>query len=243
MAYNKYLLRSIMIAISLLAPAVLQAQAYQCNVPASLPRPRVEGPTQREPRRVLPIGGYTLALIWTPEACNGPSPNVDANFTCGRGNRFGFTLHGLWPDGKGKDWPQYCATAAPLPEPVIRRNLCATPSAQLMQHEYVKHGTCMGVSPDAYFRRSTGLYAKLRYPDMAALSARRTLTAGQFAAAFARANPGITAEMIRLNVNRRGWLEEVWLCLDTRLRYQRCPAHQGGPSPGAAIRIQRPMRG
>ena len=151
-------------------------------------------------------------------------------------------MHGLWPDGVGKDWPQYCQATPLLSRQVIQAHICATPSAQLLQHEWSKHGTCMaGYTPERYFAQSTGLYAKLRYPDMDALS-RRRLTAGALAQAIAAANPGLTADMMRITANRRGWLDEVWLCLDTRFRYQRCPAHQGGLAANASVRIWRGRR-
>lgn len=229
----------LLVGVAALAmPALAQAQAYQCRIPERISRPQVEGPSQREPRRVLPIGSYTLALIWAPEACRNRSANVDSSLACGGGNRFGFTLHGLWPDGEGARWPQYCAPAPALTERVLRDNLCVTPSVQLLQHEYAKHGTCMGVPPAAYFGRARGLYERVRYPDMNALAGRRNLTVGQFQAAFARANPGMSPNMLRLSVNRRGWLEEVWLCLDTNFRQQRCPAAQRGPAATARLRIQ-----
>jgi ribonuclease T2 len=221
------------------APASAHAQAYHCAVPKQLPRPRADGPTQREPKRVVPIGSYTLALTWAPQYCHDNADRDSARFQCGAGNRFGFTLHGLWPDGKGKDWPQYCAPAPLLAERQLRGALCATPSVQLLQHEYAKHGTCMGVTPAAYFARSTALYAKLRYPDMNALSRRAGLTAGQFAAAVSRANPGLTANMLRITANRSGWLDEIWLCLDTRFRYTACPANKGGLATSARLKIWR----
>ena len=233
--------RLILAALALALPAGAPAQALRCNVPARIAMPRAEGPTPRDPRRIMPIESYTLALIWAPEACRGGSQNIDAGFACGGGNRFGFVLHGLWPDGANGSWPQYCRPAPVLPETLIRRHLCTTPSAQLLQHEYSKHGTCMGVTPAAYFGQASRLYARLRYPDMRALAARRNLTARQFAAAFARANPGLTADMIRLNVNRRGWLEEVWICLDTRFAWRACPATQGGAAATRRIRLQPPM--
>jgi ribonuclease T2 len=111
--------------------------------------------------------------------------------------------------------------------------------AQLLQHEWAKHGTCMpGLSPANYFRRSTGLYRNLRYPDMDALS-RQPLTAGRFAEAFAAANPGLDAEMVRVTANKQGWLDELWLCLDTRFRYERCRAGSGGLPAGATLKIWR----
>lgn len=233
------MIRAAIVLAALAMSSVAAAQARRCEVPASVPVPRPDGPSVREPRRVLPIGGYTLALTWAAQFCHENAAKPSARFQCGSGNRFGFTLHGLWPDGEGKDWPQYCAAAPILSPAEIRRNLCVTPSAQLLQHEYAKHGTCMGVTPTAYFARARALYGRLKTPDMAALSRRPTLTAGAFAAAFARANPGLAPGMLRITTNRRGWLEEVWLCLDKRFAAATCPAHQGGLASSARLRIWR----
>ncbi|MEH3157814.1 MAG: ribonuclease T [Sphingomonas taxi] len=229
-------------ATLLAAPAVAQAQAYRCAAPATVERPRPDLPNASQPQRLLPIGSYTLAITWAPQYCHDHGRDASARFQCGSGNRFGFTLHGLWPDGVGKDWPQYCRATPLLSREVIRRNICSTPSAQLLQHEWAKHGTCMaGYRPERYFAKSTALYAQLRYPDMDALS-RGTLTAAGLAHAMARANPGLEADMMRITANRQGWLDEIWICLDTAFRYQRCPAHQGGLSPNAAVKIWRGAR-
>jgi ribonuclease T2 len=126
-----------------------------------------------------------------------------------------------------------------LPEPVIRENLCATPDIQLLQHEWAKHGTCMGnITPAAYFRRATKLYEGIRYPDMDRLS-RRDLTVAGYSRAFADANPGMRPDMIKLNLNRNGWLEEVWLCLDTDFRRARCKPADGSPRGKDRVRIWR----
>jgi len=229
-------------AAALAAPAALHAQAYRCAAPAGDQRPHPDLPTADQPRRLLPIGSYTLAITWAPQYCHEHAREPAARFQCRSGNRFGFTLHGLWPDGVGEQWPQYCQATPLLPREVIRRNICATPSAQLLQHEWSKHGTCMpGYTPARYFARSTSLYAKLRFPDMDALS-RRPLTAGRLAAAIAAANPGMSPDMMRVTANRQGWLDEIWLCLDTAFAYRRCPAHQGGLAANASVRIWRGAR-
>lgn len=222
-----------------LLPGVAQAQALSCSVPANPPRPRHDGPTADQPKRDIPIGSYTLALTWSPEYCRTKSANTRDRFQCDGSNRFGFTLHGLWPDGHGREWPQYCRPAQLLSQRVIRDNLCATPSAQLIQHEWAKHGTCMTTRPERYFSEARALYARIRYPDMAALVRRSALTAGEFAASFARANPGMRADMMRITATRRGYLDEVWLCLDRNRKPTRCPAHQGGLSAGARLKIER----
>jgi ribonuclease T2 len=231
--------RLALFAAAMLTPGVASAQAYRCALPAEVPTPRADGPTAREPRRVLPIGSYTLAISWSPQFCREASGRASSRMQCGNGNRFGFTLHGLWPDGRGREWPQYCRSAPVLSEQVIRRNLCVTPSAQLLQHEYAKHGTCMGISPGAYFNQASHLFARLRYPDMEALSRRRGLTVGQFSQALARANPGLSPAMFRVTANRAGWLDEVWLCLDMRFGYRNCPAHLGGRAASQRLRIWR----
>lgn len=228
-------------AVALLLPAAAHAQSYRCAIPAQVETPRPDLPSDSQPKRVLAIGGYTLAITWAPQYCRGNYRDASAKFECASGNRFGFTLHGLWPDGEGKDWPQYCAATGLLDRATIRGALCATPSAQLLQHEWAKHGTCMGGTPTDYFGRSTKLYAKLRYPDMDRLS-RRSLSAGTLAAAMARANPGLGADGMRVTAGKGGWLDEIWLCLDKQFRYTRCPAHQGGLAPSAPIKIWRGRR-
>jgi ribonuclease T2 len=213
--------------------SMLALASAACQPPTTLPRPVPDGPSPSQPRRLLPVGGYTLALIWSPEQCRrGGGDEIDCRTASG------FVLHGLWVDGKGREWPQYCAPARLLPAATIRANYCLTPSVQLLQHEWAKHGTCMaGATPERYFATARRLYAPLRAPAMDALARRERLTVGQFASAFQRANrlpPG----SVRLNLSRSGWLREVWLCLDRRMAAQRCPAHQGGAAPGRRLRIE-----
>ncbi|MDQ2877640.1 MAG: ribonuclease T [Pseudomonadota bacterium] len=230
-------------AVALIAlPGAAGAQALNCTIPRNIDRPHPELPTAAESPRNLPIGGYTLALTWAPEFCHGHAHDASERMRCGRGNRFGFTLHGLWPDGVGKVWPQYCAATPLLPQRLIAQHLCATPSAQLLQHEWAKHGTCTGMSAGAYFDRSTGLYATLRYPDMNALSRRRAANAGDVAAAIAGVNPGLPERAIRVTVNKNGWLDELWLCLDRRFAYTACKAGTGGVSATTRVKIWRGRR-
>lgn len=232
------MLKVVAALVLIAAPASALAQAAQCSLPAGIARPKPDGPSEKEPRRVLPIGSYTLAISWSPQFCK-TARGADSRFQCAGKGRFGFVLHGLWPDGHGKDWPQYCRPADLVPRQVLRDNLCTTPSVQLIQHEWAKHGTCMTTKPTLYFNQSRAFYQALRYPDMAALGRRETLTVGQFADAFARANKGLRADMLRVTTTRGGWLNEVWLCMDKAMRFTRCPGHQGGAPTSAALRIAR----
>ena len=229
-------------AVALLAlPSLASAQALSCAVPAEIARPHADTPSADTPRRMLPTASYTLAISWAPEFCHGKTADDGAAFECGGTNRFGWTLHGLWPDGAGKDWPQYCRPVELLPDATLRANLCATPSPQLMQHEWAKHGSCMKTGADGYFKRSTGLFARLHFPDMTALAARRDVTAGALATAFARANRGMTPAMLRVTVNRRGWLEEIWFCHDLRFRLTQCAPDSGGVATTTKLKIAAPL--
>ncbi|MCP3728972.1 ribonuclease T2 [Sphingomonas sp. MG17] len=219
-------------ALTIAPPA--SAQALRCAVPRDVPD--ATG-TEQGVRRIVPVSGYTLALSWSPGFCR--QSGRRSRFQCGGGNRFGFVLHGLWPDGRGRQWPQYCAPAPRIPRAVVRQTLCAMPSPQLQWHQYARHGSCSGLDPAAYFARARSLYAQLRYPDMEALSRDPGLTAGRFAVAFARANPGVNAASIRIEAGRDGWLDEVRLCLDTAFRPRACPSHLRGIAASARLKIWR----
>jgi ribonuclease T2 len=226
------------VALGTGSPAI--AQAGQCRVPDVLPAPRAEGPTPREPARRMAVTRYTLALSWQPEYCRfrAASENAGDRIQCAAnaGTR-GFTLHGLWPDGD-TGWPQYCAPAAILPKAVIQENFCATPSVQLLQHEWAKHGTCVATDPARYFRAARRMFGAVRIPDMIALS-RAQPTIGEFALAFAAANPGLTEDMILVQTNRRGWLSEVHLCLARDLKPERCPIPMTAADRARPIAIWR----
>ncbi|MGE3745817.1 MAG: ribonuclease T, partial [Sphingomonadaceae bacterium] len=101
---------SAFILSALVFPAAANAQALSCRLPDSVPQAEVES----GPSRVVPIGGYTLALSWSPEYCRFREKSGRDDFQCSRPtNRFGFVLHGLWPDGTGGRWPQYCRKSGP----------------------------------------------------------------------------------------------------------------------------------
>lgn len=193
-------------ALGLVFPASALAEVPQCRVPPQVSTPALPAPDG--PRRVLPITGYTLALSWSPEYCRTRARDSRAAFQCGgKLGRFGFILHGLWPEGRPGMWPQWCP-ATPLSAETVRRNLCMTPSPDLLAHEWAKHGACMTTAPDAYFKSGADLLRTMRFPDMNRLSRRPGLTAGDLRAAFR----SIPATALRVKTNPRGWLEEVHIC-------------------------------
>ena len=116
-----------LVAFGLLIPATTaHAQANQCRVPPSVSVPQItpDGPSKR-----LPVTGYSLSLSWSPEYCRGKEERSGDAMQCsGRSGRFGFVLHGLWPEGANGRWPQWCPTPrAPSPALVRQHRLTHRP--------------------------------------------------------------------------------------------------------------------
>ena len=230
--------RLLFLLVSAVSGTAAHAQAYQCRIPAApvaVPQVAPDGPARR-----TAITGYTLALSWSPEYCRGRERSAQDRMQCSGGNgRFGLVLHGLWPEGRGGAWPQWCSTARrPAPE-TVRRNLCVTPSARLMAHEWAKHGSCMVKTPEAYFRVSRILWDSLTLPDLDRLSRREGLDAGMIREAFVTAFPALTPEMVGIGLNQRGWLEEVKLCYGRDFMPTRCTASQFGVRDSVPAKIWR----
>lgn len=216
-------------------PAI--AQGWQCRVPPQISVPPLPEPDA--PPRVVPTTGYTLALSWSPEFCRTRKADPAHATQCsGSMGRFGFVLHGLWPEGKGGAYPQWCPVRRAPDAQTLRENMCATPSADLLVHEWAKHGSCMTRDPATYFDKGRALFQAMQFPDMARLSRQEGLDAGMVRQAMVTANPRLKRDMIRLLLGRDGWLREIHVCHGRTLKPARCP--QGtAPADSVPVRIWR----
>lgn len=226
-------------ALALLAaPALAHAQAYQCRVPGgpvSLPRVERDGPVRQSP-----VTGYTLALSWSPQFCRKRDDQPRHARQCsGRAGRFGFIVHGLWPESGPARWPQWCPARRQPSADAVRANLCMTPDLSLIARQWAKHGSCMTPDPDAYLRVTRILWNSLRLPDFDRLSRRQGLTAGDIRRAFADANPHWEATDVGLVVSERGWLRELRLCYGTDFMPTACDRQRLGPDNDKPVRIWR----
>lgn len=212
-----------------------QAYAQSCRIPDALPAAEVR-PRPEAEVRTGKVTHYTLALSWSPQFCR--SRGDTDQLQCGRDARFGFILHGLWPEGEGRDHLGWCRPVQALPAELVRQNFCATPSVYLQQHEWAKHGSCMTDDPSRYFKAGRALFDAIRPPDMAGLSRVRP-TVGAFKTAFAATNRGVRPEMMRIETNEGGWLQEVKLCLNADFRPHRCPKGTKGASDREQLKIWR----
>jgi ribonuclease T2 len=219
-----------MVALALATPAVAQQCAIPGNVetPVAVPIPPGEVNTSK-------ANGYLLALSWSPEFCRGKENDPRQANQCG-GQQFGFILHGLWPDGPVRNDPAWCKPAPLISKSLIRQNFCMTPSPQLMQHEWAKHGTCMADSPDKYLQVASLLFGAIKYPDMTRL-AQSPLNVGAFKSLFVRANPGLRPDTLSVQTASDGWLREVRVCLDLKFKPQSCAPEDRGARPNNRLRI------
>ena len=89
---------------------------------------------------------FVLALSWAPDYCaaNGSSDPQE----CGLGKKLGFVLHGLWPQ-YNQGYPSNCGSE-PLPAAVKAQFPGLYPNDTLFEHEWAKHGTCSGLTPERY---------------------------------------------------------------------------------------------
>ena len=233
-------MRWLSVAALALAPVAVQAQSPACSAPERVSVPRLEQPRRGEPVRKPAVTGYLLSLSWSPQHCadvRNPRDPRDRFQCSGENGRFGWVLHGLWPETDTKDYPQWCRPAKIVPQPVLKKHMCMTPSAQLLQHEWAKHGTCMSPHPAAYFAAASKLFRAVRFPDMKALSA-APQTAGSIRRAFAARNKGVTAAMVAVSTNRDGWLDEMRLCLGPRMRPRTCKPFQVGARDARTVRVR-----
>ncbi len=212
------------------------AQAYQCRMPTAISVPKIA--PQSKPRR-LPVSGYTFALSWSPEFCKGREMQARHRTQCSRRNgRFGFVAHGLWPESRGS-WPQWCSATRTVPPAEARRNMCMMPSARLIASQWAKHGSCMTRKPETYFKVTRILWNTLSFPGMDRLSHDDELTAGKLRDAFVRTNPAWPRSAIGIDLNRRGWLEELRLCYDKDFMPKACDRRRFGPRDSAKMKIWR----
>jgi len=182
------------------------------------PGPGGRAPYDRGQERNVPgrFDYYALVLSWSPTYC-ASRDRGDRDTQCNRrdGRRFAFVLHGLWPQYE-RGWPQDCRTRQRpfVPEKLIDSMLDIMPSRRLVIHEYRKHGTCSGLSPEGYYGLSRRLFTSLKIPPRFVMpNDDFSVSPEEVVSAFVEANPELKPDMLGVACGGPGnRMREVRIC-------------------------------
>ena len=159
---------------------------------------------------------YLLNLSWSPEFCHSHPDAAE----CAEHARF--VLHGLWPERMDGSYPENCSDAPGPASPAQYADVY--PEAGLLEHEWRAHGTCSGLSADAFFGAARRAYEAVKIPGaLATLTAQTMMTPDAIAEAFTAANPGFAQGSVVVSCGHN-YLTAVEVCLDKTLKPMACPA-------------------
>ncbi|MEO1199538.1 MAG: ribonuclease [Pseudomonadota bacterium] len=163
---------------------------------------------------------YVLALSWSPTWCElEGDPRARQ---CRDDADFGFVVHGLWPQFE-RDYPEFCDhPISYVPDSLVRDVIDLIPSAGLIGHQWRKHGTCSGLSPEAYFEMTRRAARIVSIPPaLENIDSPVNADPNAIETAFRTANPGLPADGIAVTCDE-GRLDEVRVCLTRELEFRRC---------------------
>ena len=167
---------------------------------------------------------YVLSLSWSPSFCEQASERGGgrSQMQCG-GRPYSFVVHGLWPQYES-GFPEFCQQPAPrLDRNIISSMLDLMPAPRLIFNEWDRHGTCSGLSANAYFETVRKARALVKIPEAyIAPSTTLTVTPDEVEEAFVKTNPGLSRDAIAVTCDSRR-LGEVRICLGKDLRFRACP--------------------
>lgn len=183
---------------------------------------------------------YTLSLSWSPTHCE-LEGDRNGDEQCTGARPYAFVLHGLWPQYE-RDWPEFCRTRRRpwVPQSLIDRMLDIMPSPRLVIHQYRKHGTCSGLSPEAYYEASRQAYESIRIPEKyRRLQEPLMVSPDEVEEEFLAANPQLEPDMIEVTCNRNR-LREVRICFTRGLKPRKCGDNELGRRLCNASRVRVP---
>jgi ribonuclease T2 len=166
---------------------------------------------------------YVLSLSWSPSYCEAEGNRRSRDEQCSRARPFAFVVHGLWPQYE-RGFPRACVTPAPwVPEATIRSTLELMPARALILHQWREHGTCSGLSAEAYFDLMQRARSRVRIPDrFHKLDAAINISPPEVEDAFLTVNPSLQPGMISVTCDDRR-LREVRICMSKELEFRPCP--------------------
>jgi ribonuclease T2 len=166
---------------------------------------------------------YVLSLSWSPSFCEAAGERGTPPQQQCATRPYSFVVHGLWPQYE-KGFPEFCQQPAPrLDRNIVSAMLDLMPAPRLIFNEWDKHGTCSGLSPNAYFENVRKARALVKIPDdYLELKEPLMVTPDEVEEAFVKANPGLARDAIAVTCDSRR-LSEVRICVGKDLRFRACP--------------------
>lgn len=179
---------------------------------------------------------YLLSLSWAPNYCaEHPS---DHSQECS--GHVTFVLHGLWPQSLSGAPPMDCGGSASLASATVDHMLQFMPSRGLIQHEWSKHGTCSGLSPDDYFETVERAFTSVQIPgSYRDLSRETNVKVSDLEQAFANQNHA-PVQAFRISCHSQE-LVGVEICLDKNLQYRACTS-SARECPSGSVIVQAPKQ-
>lgn len=152
---------------------------------------------------------YAMALSWSPEHC---AIKPGDREQCAR--KLGFVLHGLWPQYQ-RGYPASC-TRERLDADMEQQFAGLYPSRFLYRHEWEKHGTCSGLSQEAFHQLASDLRQKVRIPaDYQSPEEPLRKNSFQLKADMASANEWLAPDNITVACADGGrFLREIYICIN-----------------------------
>ncbi|MDN5928999.1 MAG: ribonuclease [Hyphomicrobiales bacterium] len=164
---------------------------------------------------------YVLSLSWSPSYCAAAGEKAN-RYQCGKRPAYGFVVHGLWPQYE-HGYPRDCRSDAVRRVPKERMNALSDlmPGYGLIIHEWRTHGMCTGLSQETYFATLRKAYESVEIPSGFQRDDRDRVKPSDIEAAFIAANPGLPANGISIDCDRK-YLREVRICMTKDMHFRPC---------------------
>lgn len=160
----------------------------------------------QQPGKAGQFDYYLFVLSWSPEFCHAERNRSNPECTEHRG----FVVHGLWPQYNDGSYPVECPTdnAAPTDTSAVSGIM----PAELIPHEWEKHGTCTGLSGDGYLATIRTVFNSVTVPNaFKAPSQSFTESPSDLRKQFEQANPKLSDGAIAVELSH-GYLSAVEIC-------------------------------
>ena len=232
-----------------------QAPPETASVKPQENEPQAQGGSRRHRRKRGPRGNppaatgtsgtfdfYVLSLSWSPGFCATPAGRGDT-MQCGGQRKYGFVMHGLWPQYEGKGWPEDCTTER-VDNATVQSMLSIMPSPKLVEHEWEKHGTCSGLDAKDYFEEATEAFHSVAIPRRYQAPTKTIpVSPDQMLHDFVAANAQFGDQGFAVLCSGNGrYLNEVRACLSKDLDGRSCNQEVLRDQCRSSEMIMRPVR-